>query len=150
MYDMLLLILVCACGVVGTRFNHQVRSNSYHIISRLFRPPHLDAMQSTPCSCLDGNCNFCWNEEVFSQLGLPLVWMRNGLWIAGYERYIEGGTQPLGWYAYCDAFGIPWPYPRLLPDWAIANMDEQHEYGAHFDGDLYAEENDRKYTYVHA
>lgn len=116
----------------------------YHI--PLFRPSRLAAMQSTPCSCLDGDCNYCWNEQVFYQLGLDLVWKENGHWIAGHDRYPEGGTQQLGWYAYCDTFGIPWPLPRLLPDWAITNMDEQHEFDAHFDADLDMEENDRKYT----
>ena len=96
-------------------------------------------MQPALCSCCEGDCNDCWNEQVFSRLGLPLVWKRDGMWVLRHER------EQLGWYAYCDRFSIPWPYPRLLPHWAIANMDDQHEYDVHFDGDLYPEENDRKY-----
>ena len=103
-------------------------------------------MQSSPCSCLEGDCNDCWSELLLYQLGLDLVWKVNGVWIPRYDRYPEGGTQQLGWYQYCDTFGIPWPLRRLLPDWPIANMDEQHEYDAHFDGDVYAEENNCKYT----
>ena len=105
-------------------------------------------MQSAPCSSQEGNCNYCWNELVFQQLGLHEVWKVNGLWIPQYERYPDGGTHQLGWYEYCDAFGIPWPYPRLLPDWAIANVDEQHEREVHMDDDLDIEENARKYTYI--
>ena len=103
---------------------------------------------STTCSCMDGNCNHCWNEQTLYDLGLHQVWKVNGHWIPMHERYPEGWTQQLGWYAYCDTFNIPWPYPRLLPEWAITNMDHQHEYECHMDTDMIMdlEENDRKYT----
>lgn len=90
---------------------------------------------------MEGDCNHCWNEQVFSQLGLDLVWKVDGVWIPGYERPF----QQLDWYSYCDTFGIPWQYPRLLPEWAIQNMDDYHEYECHRDMGDDIEENDSKY-----
>ena len=105
---------------------------------------------STSCSCLDGNCNHCWNEQTLYNLGLHHVWKVNGHWIPMHERYPEGWTQQLGWYTYCDTFNIHWPYPRLLPEWAITNVDHQHQYEWSMDTNMIMDldENDRKCTYT--
>src|SRR5437763_682404 len=93
--------------------------------------------------CKENDCNYCWNEWVFYELHLDLVWKSNGNWIPDHERYPEGWVDQLDWYTYCDRFGIPSETPRLLPDWAIEEMDQYYRdtYYQYTDHDKLVEEN---------
>ena len=95
-----------------------------------------------PCSCMDGDCNYCWNDHVFHQLGLEHVWMVNGSYVLRYERPAHAEYD---WYSYCDTNNIFWPFPRLLPEWAIRNNDELHEEEIY--RDIISEENDMESKY---
>ena len=100
------------------------------------------------CTCMEDECNHCWNEHVFNRLGLHAVWKMNGHWIPDHERYPEGWTQLLDWYTYCDTFNIPWIGPMNLPNWAIEMMDQFHREEYYQDTGIHmlTEENWSKYT----
>jgi len=78
---------------------------------------------------LDDDCNDIWNEDVFYDLDLHLVWHdSSGNWIPYEyrEAYYSEENNPMDWYSYCDYLGIQWSAPRILPSWAIADMDQYY------------------------
>jgi hypothetical protein len=95
------------------------------------------------CDCMHNDCNYCWNEDVFYQLHLEQVWTHNGTWIPDHLRYPEGWVDQLDWYTYCDTFHIPWEAARLLPWWAMEEMDQYHRdnYYRYTERDTLVEEN---------
>ena len=65
-----------------------------------------------------------------------MVWHDDsGHWIPFGQRYahVSETNYPLRWYAYCDYYGIHWDKPRILPQWAIDEMDRY--YGDKYYGD---------------
>ena len=72
-----------------------------------------------------------------------MVWTHNGTWIPDHLRYPEGWVDQLDWYTYCDTFHIPWEAARLLPWWAMEEMDQyqRDKYYRHTSRETLVEEN---------
>ena len=87
----------------------------------------LSFPSSDPLSSVEYyDCNDAWNEHIFYDLGLDQVWCINGNWIPDEDRYHINENDTLDWYSYCQAYGIHWSFPQLLPDWAIYDMDQYY------------------------
>ena len=70
-------------------------------------------------------CNNVWDDIKFYEWGIDLVWHdQSGNWIPDEYRYHPNDNSILNWYSYCDLYGITWDLPRLLPNWAIDEMDQ--------------------------
>ena len=81
----------------------------------------------SPDSHMDDECNDLWNEDTFYTLDLHMVWHDNsGNWIPDEYRYHIEENNTMDWYSYCDYSGIIWYAPRILPLWAIWDMDQYY------------------------
>ena len=74
---------------------------------------------------MDDDDNIIWNEHTFYDLDLHLVWHDgSGNWIPDEYRYHIEENGALDWSTSCVYYGILWDAPRLLPQWAIMDMDQ--------------------------
>ena len=91
-----------------------------------------------PNQHLDDDCNDLWNEDTFYELDLHMVWHDgSGNWIPDEHRhtYYSEENNTVDWYMYCDYHGIQWYAPRILPLWAIKEMDQYYR-DKHYGNDL--------------